>query len=136
MGENPPWLNKLNKYFSDGFLLHEADFQAGKHIRALTKWWLELVRNLLVVSAFYFLALKSDSTVLKILAQLSLLVFLAYFSTWQNTFSFRFFPYIKNPKVNFWFNLVVWLAICMPIYFFIIIAVTRAFQALSQIPPK
>jgi hypothetical protein len=136
LSENPPWLNKLNKYFADAILLHESDLWAAKHGRTFIKWWLEVVRNLLVVSAFYFLAQKSDSIVLKVLANVTFLVFFGYFATWQNTFSVRFFPYIKNPKVNFWFNFVVWVAVCMPIYVFILFALAQAFQALSQVSPK
>jgi hypothetical protein len=65
MSENPPWLNKLNQYLNDGFLLHESDAQARQRIARFIRWWLEQIRNLLVVSAFYFLAQKKRQHTLK-----------------------------------------------------------------------
>lgn len=136
MSESPAWLNKLNQYFIDAFLLHEGDLEAKRQINKFIRWWLEQVRNLLVVSAFYFLAQKSDSGLLKTLATVTSFLFFTYFVGWSNTFSFRFFPYIKNQSVNFWFNMVVWLAVLMPVYLLVVIAVVRVFDALSKIPPK
>jgi hypothetical protein len=53
------------------------------------------------VSAFYFLAQKSDSELLKVLAAVTYFLLFAYFAGWSNTFSFLFFPYIKNQRLNF-----------------------------------
>jgi hypothetical protein len=63
-------------------------------------------------------------------------MFFSYFAGWVNTFSFRFFPYIKNPKLNFWLNITLWMMVVMPILFGVAIAVVKAFDGLSKIPPK
>jgi hypothetical protein len=136
MTTGPIWLDKVCQYFNDGFLLHEDDYKASLRANKFIRWWLEQIRNLLIVSAFYFLAQKSDSLLLKTLANITYFVFFGYFASWLNNFSFRFLPYIKNPKANFWANLVLWMLIAFPIFMLSVVAVGAAFDALSKIPPK
>jgi hypothetical protein len=107
-----------------------------KHVRRLAKWWLELIRNLLVVSAINFLAQQSDSILLKGIAYASFLALFAYCTSYQNTFSINFFPYIKHPRTNFWVNAVVWLCICMPIFFFISASIFIVFEELKRVAPR
>jgi|HubBroStandDraft_2_1064218.scaffolds.fasta_scaffold333221_2 hypothetical protein len=136
MTANSPWFDKLSQYLRDGFSWHESDRDVGIQIRKLIRWWLEQVRNLLVVSAFSFLAQKSDSRLLKFLAEATFWIYFAYFTGWTNSFSFRFLPYIKNARLNFWLNMALWMLVIMPIYFLIVFGVMRAFTDLSKIPPK
>jgi hypothetical protein len=89
----------------------------------------------LALSALYFLAQKSGSWVLKALADLSWLFFFSNFVTWQNTFSFRFFPYIKNERANFWINLILWLLIIMPIWYAVVVAITASLNAITKTAP-
>jgi hypothetical protein len=91
MGENPDWYNKFSKYISDGLHLHDDDIKAAAQIHRFIRWWLEQVRNLLAVSAFWFLAEKSNSLLLKILAGISGLLFLPTSQRGQTTFTFASF---------------------------------------------
>jgi hypothetical protein len=116
MSNNPAWRDRINKYLNDAFLLHESDWQVKQAVNKFTRWWLEQVRNLLAVSAFYFLAQKTGNLILELLAIFTVLLFLNYFSNWQNTFSFRFLPYIKNTRVNLWVNLALWLCVMMALW--------------------
>ncbi len=136
MGENPDWYNNVSKYIHDGLHLHDDDIKAAAWIHGFIRWWLEQVRNLLAVSAFWFLAEKGDSLLLKILAGISGLLFFAYFAAWPNNFHFRFFPYIKNPKWNFSINIVLWMLVCMPIFFAVCFAIFEALATLMKISAR
>jgi hypothetical protein len=136
MSKNPAWLEKLNQYVKDAVVIHEIDLKGSVTFNKFIKWWLEQIRNLLAVSAFYFLAQKSDSIVLKSLATISWLVFFSYFTTWQNTFSVRFFPYIKHKKLNLLVNFSLWLAIVMPIWWVVIVGLAKAFDELTKITAR
>jgi hypothetical protein len=133
MGQNPAWLDKINIYIKDGFSVHQGDLWAYRKAYRFTKWWLEQVRNLLALSALYFLAQKSGSWVLKVIAEVSWLLFFANFASWLTTFSFRFFPYIKNARANFWINLVLWVLIVMPIWYAVVVAINASFNAITKI---
>ena len=133
MNKNPTWLVKLNKYLEDAFRLHESDWQAKQSVNKFTKWWLEQVRNLLAVSAFYFLATKTGNGILQLLSSITILLFLSYFTNWQNTFSFRFLPYIKNPKANFWINLALWLCVVMSVWVLVFRLIAEIMKALGKL---
>lgn len=133
MTDNPAWLDKLNRYLSDAFLLHESDLKAKQTINKLTKWWLDQVRNLLAVSAFYFLAKKTGNVFLESLAAISILLFLNYLFNWPNTFSFRFLPYIKNPRANFWINLALWMIVLGGFWIGGIFLIAYILQALGKL---
>jgi hypothetical protein len=136
VAEDPQWFKKIKQYLLDAIQEHPDDLVAARGIRALIKWWLEVVRNLLAVSAFYFLAQKSDSHLLKTMANVTCFAYLVYFISWQNTFSIRFFPYIKHPRVNVWLNIVLWILIFAPIYFGVIYALFQVYLALVALPIK
>jgi hypothetical protein len=136
MSENWVWLEVINRYVNDGFLLHEEDLKASQRFNRFLRWWLEQIRNLLVVSAFYFIAYRSDSLILKALANVTYFLFFGYFVTWTNNFSFRFLPYIKNPKMNFWINGGLWICLCMPVFIASSIAIGKVMLALTTMPPR
>jgi len=136
MTDNPVWLDKLNKYFADAVSVHEVDLQTYRGANRFVKWWLEQIRNLLTVSALFFLAEKSDSWLLKVLANITFFVFFFSFTSWQNTFSIRLLPYIKNQRANLWINLIIWMLIMMPIWYLGIIAVTKSFIDLTKISAR
>jgi hypothetical protein len=126
-------LNRWRQYFADVFVPHKDDIEVFKATHALSKWWLEQVRNLLAVSAIYFLSQKSDSLTLHILAYATALIFLWSFTTWQLTFSLRLLPYIKNPKLNFRVNCLLWLLVVMPIYYSVLLALASVYGALTKL---
>lgn len=136
MSKTPGWFDKLLKYFGDAIVVHDDDMTAMKRANRFIRWWLEQVRNLLVVSAFYFLAQRSNSQLLKVLAAITSLLFVLYIGAWQNTFSIRFFPYIKNARVNFWLNMILWLAVVMPIWFTVVVALARVISAITKLPAE
>lgn len=133
MTDNPAWLDKLNRYLSDAFLLHESDFKVKLSINKFTKWWLDQVRNLLAVSAFYFLAKKTGNTILESLAVISVLLFLNYLFNWPNTFSFRFLPYIKNARANLWINLALWMIVLAVVWIGGIFLIADTLKALGKL---
>ena len=136
MSAEPRWLTSVNNYLKDAILIHESDLWAARKIRAFEKWWFELIRNLLVVSAFNFLAQKSESTLLKILGTATYLLLFSYCISFANSYSIRFFPYIKSERLNFWLNLIVWIIIFIPIFYSVAIGFQLAFNALSKVSPR
>jgi hypothetical protein len=59
-------LEKLNVYWNAAFVRHTGDYETALWFRHASRWWLDFFRNLVVVSTVYYLAERSDSTVLKI----------------------------------------------------------------------
>jgi len=133
MTNNPAWLDKCNRYVSDAFLLHESDWKTKGWVNKFTKWWLEQVQNLLAVSAFYFLAKKTGDVLLELLADITVMLFINYFANWQNTFSFRFLPYIKNVRVNFWLNLALWISVIGSVWLLTIFVIADIVKALGKL---
>jgi len=133
VSENPPWLDKFNRYWKDAVFIHEGELWTAQFNRNLAKWWLEFIRNLLVASAFYFLAEKSGSIILKTLAAITYVALLSYVISYTYPFSVRLFPYIKNQRWNLWINLIAWTVIWAPIFFSMTVGLAVAFETLSKI---
>jgi hypothetical protein len=136
MSTDWPWLAKLNTYVKDAIQVHHDDLSVARVARRFYKWWLELVRNVLAVSALYFLAMKSESLFLQAVAIFTCFILLGYFISWQNTFSVRFFPYIKNPRVNFVTNGFIWIALMIVLSTSLILTCAGAFATLSKLALK
>jgi hypothetical protein len=62
-----------------------ADSWGAEKIRAIAKWWLDLMRNVVVVSVLLYLSKKSDSWPLPIVAYVSfasLVLYCLTYTTW------------------------------------------------------
>jgi hypothetical protein len=132
-----PWEDRLVKkileYFERGFVRHEADYWAAQQIRSFAKWWLDLVRNALVVSALIYLAYKSDSVPLKTFAYFTGAVLFAYCTSYYNNWSFVFFPGIKRPFLNVILNTTLWVVVYGVVFWSSIAAVAAVAKALLAI---
>src|SRR4030095_17220850 len=129
-------LEKIDAYLQAAFVRHTSDYQTALWARHATKWWLDFFRNLVVVSTVYYLAERSDSTVLKIFSYAYYAALLGFVSSYFNTWSFRFFPYIKNPKTNFWVNGLIWIALALAVFQGCFIALGAVFTSLSLLQPR
>jgi len=123
----------LKEYLEKGFSRHEADHWAALKVRAFAKWWLDLVRNAVVVAAFVYLARKSESVPLKALAYSTAAVLFGYCTSYFNTWSFAFLPGIKHERWNFWINMVLWLVVFTFVFWIAIAAMASAFNALLTV---
>ena len=136
MTKESGWLEKIiRQYLNDAFLVHELDLNAQRRGNRFIRWWLEQVRNLLAVSAFYFLAEKANDSLLKILSWITIFLFASYFTTWQNTFSFRFLPYIKNPRANFWVNIALWLCVIIVVLLVVMVLMAEIIRGFEKLVP-
>jgi hypothetical protein len=129
-------LEKINNYWNAAFVRHTVDYETSLKARHATKWWLDFFRNLVVVSTVYYLAERSDSTVLKIFSYVYYAALLAFVSSYFNTWSFRFFPYIKNPKMNFWVNGLVWIVLALAVFVGCFAALGAVFRSLSLLQAR
>lgn len=129
-------LDKFVAYLNAAFVRHTSDYETALWARQATKWWLDFFRNLVVVSTVYYLAERSDSTVLKLFSYVYACALVAFVSSYFNTWSFRFFPYIKNPKTNFWVNLLIWVVLYMAVSIGCYIALAAVFKSLSLLQPR
>jgi hypothetical protein len=136
MAVRSAWAVKFERYLNDAFSVHESDLQVRQWVNKFTKWWLEQVRNILAVSAFYFLAKKTGNGLLELLSSITVLLLLNYFSNWQNTYSFRFLPYIKNPRANFWVNGALWLCVTLCVWLIVIALIAEVMRALGKLVPQ
>lgn len=122
-------MKSLSDYINAGFVRHTADHQISELARHAAKWWLDFVRNFIVVVGFFYLARKSGNSVLQLFSYINCLVLLWYLTSYFNTWSFRFFPYIKNPRLLFWVNVVPWLIIYMCVWSSCIFLGTMLFKS-------
>jgi hypothetical protein len=61
---------------------------------------------------------------------------MAFVSSHFNTWSFRFFPYIKNLKVNIWVNGIIWLVLYLAVIISCYAALGAVFKSLSLLQPR
>ena len=129
-------LDKINAYVTAGFVRHTNDYEIAVLARQLAKWWLELVRNILVVAGVYYLADKSGSTPLKMFSYVNVAVLGWYISSHFNTWSFHLFPYIKNPRINTVVNMTVWSVLYGCAWLGCVFAGVLIFESLAVLQPK
>jgi hypothetical protein len=84
-------LEKLVAYLNAAFQRHQTDYEVSLWARQASKWWLDFFRNIVVVSTVYYLAERSDSTVLKVFSYAYYGALIWFVSSYFNTWSFRFF---------------------------------------------
>jgi hypothetical protein len=129
-------LEKFNAYLNAAFVRHTADYETSLWARHASKWWLDFFRNIVVVSTVYYLAEKSGNTVLKFFSYAYYGVLIAFVGSHFNTWSFRFFPYIKNPKTNIWINGLIWIVLYTVVTTGCYIALATVFKSLSLLQTK
>jgi hypothetical protein len=76
VSDEPAFLRSIN-YVIKSFE-PSPDVWAATQARAFSKWWLDLVRNLIIVGVLQFLAEKSGLWYLKAISAFTYLMFFAY----------------------------------------------------------
>ena len=69
-------------------------------ISRTAQWWLDLVRNLLVVGALQYVAFKTGSVLLEVLSIGTYLFFWIYFVTRGETWSFNPFSFVRDARLH------------------------------------
>jgi hypothetical protein len=109
-----------------------ADAWGAKKVQAFTKWWLDLMRNLVVVAVLLYLARKSDNSLLTIVAYASFAAVVLYcltFTTWW------FFDPLHKYEGRWWVRILTYQianAISLAAFWFVLLAVTKAIDAVSK----
>jgi hypothetical protein len=95
--------------------------------RSFAKWWMELVRNLIVVAALQYFAGRSNNLALKVFSIITLVILWGYLSTYLYSWVLTFNPFhpIKNQRLQFILLIVVGAAVG----FLIITFANYAFRA-------
>jgi hypothetical protein len=94
------WTERLVDYFTKSFVEH-PDAWVEPYVRTFCKWWLDLIRNAIIVGVLYFFAEKSGSLTLKVLSIFTFAVFFAYCLSYTRTFLVDPFHGIKNELLRF-----------------------------------
>jgi hypothetical protein len=129
----PAILAAFNRYLQAAYVPHPTDYWAALHIRSFAKWWMDLCRNFIVVAVLQFFAQRSGSLALKVFADITFLVFLAYCSSHFNNWHFFFFPYIRNHRLKLAVNMVLWLIVYGLMFYGAIIGVALVYAELVKV---
>jgi hypothetical protein len=122
-----------------GHLLDPSDSQkTDEQIRAGSKWALELARNLIAVAGLQFLALASESKLLKAIAFCAYFALFAYCISYFRWFVPHVFPSIKNQNARALIILIILIFVSMLAYVLIDMALRNAIDEIVRVqqPPK
>lgn len=115
------------------FHVAESDLWGAKQIRAITKWWLDLMRNLVVVAALLYLSKKADNWPLTIVAYISYGALVAYCLTYT---AWWFFYPLHRYEGRTWLVRTLWYQIANVVslvtFWFVWIGLTGAVDAISK----
>src|SRR5260370_5739231 len=80
----------------------DSELQAAGYSRALTKWLFDLLRNIVMVGFLFYLAKRTNNSILHVAAAVANAMLLVYLLSYLNTWSIR--PYqtyyrLQNPSV-------------------------------------
>jgi hypothetical protein len=109
-----------------------ADRWGGEKLRAFSKWWLDLMRNVVVVSVLLYLARKSDGWPLTIVAYLSfgsLILYCLTYTTWW------FFNPLPQYEGIWWVRMLTYQVanlVSLASFWFVWLALTKAIDAISK----
>lgn len=109
-----------------------ADLWGADKVRAFTKWWLDLMRNLVAVAVLLYLARKSDSWFLTIIAYASFAAVILHcltFTTWW------FFNPLHRYQGRWWRRVLIYQManiISLASLWFVWLAVSGAVDAISK----
>lgn len=105
-------------------------------MRLLLKWWLEFVRNLLVVGGFFYIAYRSDQAILIVLAWVNVgaLAWYVYLHLFNRSY-FKFFALKNTDRTEALNSLLTGLVTGIPIAI-IGIMLFSVFEALQYVAPK
>jgi hypothetical protein len=110
-----------------------ADRWGGEKVRAITKWWLDLMRNVVVVSVLLYLARKSDGWPLTIVAYASFGALVLYCLTYTAWWFFN--PLHQFGGRSWWIRMLTYQManlVSLASFWFVWIALTRAVDAVSK----
>lgn len=92
----PPF--QVNREAIDNFMLPA---------RAFAKWWLEAIRNFIVLGALGLIATKSGSTVLTFVFQASVVFFFLYCTSYISSAFYKYTPF--RSLILYWAGAVVFI---------------------------
>ena len=98
--KEPVWLVKINAFFSKSLRWSETDELFARQFRAFAKWWLDLIRNVMVVAVLLYFARKSDKLAVKIIAYVSIVMLSGYCTSYVFWWSLNPFFFIKNRRAQ------------------------------------
>jgi hypothetical protein len=111
-------LASFGRYLSGVFVVftESGDYWAARKIQSMSKWIFDILKNAMVAGTLKFLADKSGFLILRIVSDVAFLALLAYVTAYNNTFMFRFFHPLKNQRLAFALDVVISIAIVLPVF--------------------
>ena len=98
----------------------ESELQIAGHIRAITKWLFDLLRNVLMVGFLFYLAKRTNSSILFIAATAANALLMVYLLSYLNAWSIH--PYqtyyrLQKPSVVDFLIVMIFVGLIVSIYF-------------------
>jgi hypothetical protein len=87
----------------------------GPAIRAFTKWYFDLIKNALVVSALVFTWKKTSDAIVGVVATVTFVMFVSYILTYPLTVAFVWRPYIRSLSALRWWLVAIPAAIVVAV---------------------
>jgi hypothetical protein len=109
-----------------------ADRWGAEKVRAFTKWWLDLMPNVVVVAVLLYLAKRSDSWPLTIVAYASFGAVVLYCMTYT---TWWFFDPLHKCEGKWWVRMTTYQlanVISLVTFWFVWLSVTKAIDAISR----
>jgi hypothetical protein len=98
---------RITSYIAKSFEPHRIDAKLAPKQRAFFKWWLDLIRNLMIVGVVQYVADKSGHWYLKALSDFTYLVFVGYCMSYVTSWVFNPFHGFKSKRLQFWLGMFV-----------------------------
>jgi hypothetical protein len=92
--------------FYNAFDAHPGEQKFSENLRAISKWLLEFIRNIAVVSAIKFFATRADSIALHVVAEVGAFAVAATLATYVTPYRFTGWDAIRNPTLRNTLNLL------------------------------
>ena len=106
-----PFLVKFQAHLNSSIFVNEVDLTVGEKIRRFCKWWFDLLKNILLVTALNIFSQRTDSWFITGLYVLSLLMLLGYWQTYVNGWFYFPFRSHRNRVVSGFVSSIVAVAI-------------------------
>ena len=95
------------EYIKKSFNARPIDRLVSIQTRAFAKWWLDLVRNFIIVGVLQYFAEKSGLWYVKALSAITYLVFFGYCMSYLDFWTFNPFHGMKTSWFKFFLSMVV-----------------------------
>jgi hypothetical protein len=116
-------VERISRFVREMVLESDTEPKTAAYLRTFTKWLFDLLRNILIVGFLFYLAKRTNSTVLRTAAAVAdgmLIVYLlSYFNPWAVR-PYQTFYRVQKPSVV---DFIIWVLVVVPAAFLVAISI-------------